>query len=89
MPFKDPDAYQRYRQNYQTQLRKGLRRKEHECLETALEELRVLRALVMKQRKRIWFLEHKEESIARQRQRRAEKQGQAGMQVLTQLENHE
>jgi hypothetical protein len=73
MPFKSKAEEREYKEAYQRDLRAGVRRREpgalHEAL-VELRELRELRALVQKQRKRIWFLEHKDAHNLKQRQRR-------------------
>lgn len=70
MPFKSKTVEKKYRARYQKGLREGVRAREPETLPEALTELRELRALVQTQRKRIWFLEHKEEMADKQRLRR-------------------
>jgi hypothetical protein len=70
MPFKSKTEEREYKEAYQRDLRAGVRRREPGALHEALVELRELRALVQKQRKRIWFLEHKEVHNLKQRQRR-------------------
>lgn len=70
MPFKSKAVERKYREQYQKGLREGARAREPETLTEALKELRALRAEVQKQRKRIWFLEHKEEMADKQRKRR-------------------
>ena len=70
MPFKSKAAEMEYREAYQKDLRAGVRRRLPETLHEALAELQVLRATVQRQRKRIWFLEHKEGQNAKQRSRR-------------------
>ena len=70
MPFKSKDAERDYRETYQRDLRAGARRREPLELHEALVELRVLRAVVQRQRKRIWFLEHKESHNQKQTARR-------------------
>lgn len=70
MPFKSKSVERKYREQYQKGLRAGARAREPETLIEALKELRELRALVQQQRKRIWFLEHKEEMAEKQRHRR-------------------
>ena len=70
MPFKSKVEEREYKEAYQRDLRAGVRRREPGTLHEALVELRELRALVQKQRKRIWFLEHKEAHNLQQRRRR-------------------
>lgn len=70
MPFKLKSVEKEYRSHYQKGLRDGARAREPESLKEALVELRELRAMVQKQRKRIWFLENKEAMADKQRQRR-------------------
>lgn len=70
MPFKSKVAEKDYREVYQRDLRAGARRREPGSLHEALVELRVLRAVVQRQRKRIWFLEHKEAHNQKQTARR-------------------
>jgi hypothetical protein len=54
-------------------------------LATALIELRSLRAMVQKQRKRIWFLENKDSVTAKQRQRRRDVHAQDAAAALANL----
>ncbi len=70
VPFDDKEKERAFRAKYRKELRTGARRREHETLEAALGELRLLRKLVQTQRKRIWALENKEKCRLRQRQRR-------------------
>jgi hypothetical protein len=70
MPFVSKKQVENYHAEYRPEFRAGKRRMEPETLEAALIELRAVRALVQSQRKRIWFLEHKEEAGAKQRRRR-------------------
>lgn len=70
VPFEDKEKERAFRKKYQQDLLKGRRRREHETLESALEELRELRITVQKQRYRIWALENKQRRHAQQRQRR-------------------
>lgn len=70
MPFKDKSKDVEFRARYRAEMAAGKRRQEPETLKDALRELRELRKLVQAQRKRIWFLEHKEKHNAQQRQRR-------------------
>lgn len=58
-----------YHAEYRPEFRAGKRRVEPGDLATALIELRSLRAMVQKQRKRIWFLENKNSVTAKQRRR--------------------
>ncbi len=67
VPFTDPEQAAAYHAEYQKHLRVGARKREPRTLEAALEELRQLRVTIQKQRKRIWFLEHKEDLAAKQR----------------------
>lgn len=70
MPFKSQAAEREYREAYQRDLRAGVRRREPGSLHEALVEMRVLRAVVQRQRKRIWFLENKESHNQKQTARR-------------------
>lgn len=65
------EKYREYAQTYEAEKRSGKRRKEPETLDAALEELREARAMIVKLRKRVWFLENKEKANSRQRSRRS------------------
>ena len=72
MPFLDDAAKKQYHTEYAALLQSGDRKSQPKTLEEALEELKALRAVVQKQRKRIWYLENKETQAERRRmQRRA------------------
>lgn len=72
MPFTDADTKKRYQAQYAALLQSGDRKSQPKTLEEALEELKALRSVVQKQRKRIWYLENKETQAERRRmQRRA------------------
>jgi hypothetical protein len=72
MPFTDADAKKRYYAQYAALLKSGDRKSRPKTLDEALEELKTLRALVQKQRKRIWYLENKDsQAECRRLQRRA------------------
>lgn len=72
MPFSDADAKKRYYAQYTALLKSGDRKSQPSTLDEALGELKALRSLVQKQRKRIWYLENKECQAERRRlQRRA------------------
>ena len=88
MPIKDPNAAEKYYRQYQEDLRSGKRRKEPATLEDALAELRALRRLVQAQRKRIWYLENKDEQTEAQRRRRravSEQNAQAALAWLQKI----
>jgi hypothetical protein len=69
MPFVSKKQVENYHAEYRPEFRAGKRRVEPGDLATALIELRSLRAMVQKQRKRIWFLENKNSVTAKQRRR--------------------
>lgn len=80
------EKYRQYAKSYEVEKRSGKRRKEPETLEAALAELREMRALVVKMRKRIWYLENKEKADSRQRSRRSgtfNLLAKAGLQALS------
>ncbi len=69
MPFS-PERRKEYDRVYRQKMAQGKRELEPETLAEALVELRALRKQVQQQRKRIWFLENKEEHNQRQMKRR-------------------
>lgn len=85
MPFSSPQKKRQYMSQYQAAcVRGGARKKEPESLVEALVELRELRKMVQQQRKRIWFLEHREEHNMKQiRRRRAVYSEDAGAMLRT------
>ena len=87
MPYVSKKQVEIYHAEYRPEFRAGRRRVEPEDLDTALIELRALRAQVQKQRKRIWFLEHKDEAAMKQRRRRRAAVVQEAAAALANLEN--
>lgn len=86
MPFKSAEDRRNYQRSYQRKRKVGIKVKEPETLEAALEELQGLRAQCLAMKKRIWFLEHQSEATRRQRVRRRSGMAQKAMVALKKIE---
>jgi len=86
VPFKSAEDRRNYQRSYQRKRKEGVKVKEPETLEAALEELKVLRAQCLAQKKRIWFLENQTESTRRQRVRRRSGMAQKAMVAMKKID---